>query len=507
MDRGGFSRRAALAGGGALVATGAFGQRSRAGTAFSWERLQADALALAARPYRAPPPPPAAARAIGYDDRDAIVFRPAHELLRRPGQAGVRLFPIWRMAARPVGIATVADGRATPVTFDRAMFDGAAAIPPGAEGFAGFRAMTPDGSDDWLAFQGASYFRASGPQNQYGLSMRALAIDTGLSSPEEFPDFTRFWLEDGPDGALTVHALLDSPSVAGAWRLVNRRTPTGTVQEVTATMRFRRRVERLGLAPCTSMFWYGEGNRPQAVDWRPEIHDSDGLAIRTGTGERIWRPLNNPAGVIASSFADRNPKGFGLLQRDRAFDHYQDDGVWYERRPSLWVEPLGSWGQGSVTLVELPTTRETADNIVAFWRPERSPAAGERLDIQYRLHWTANEPAPPPGARVIASWRGVAGPPGSDPLPDATRLVADFVGPALAPFTRQGQVDADVQLGRGKPIHVVAYPVGVAAGHWRLIVDVADPGAAPLELRAFLHAGRDALTETLAYQFVSAQQR
>jgi glucans biosynthesis protein len=189
--------------------------------------------------------------------------------------------------------------------------------------------MNPGGQGDWLAFQGASYFRTAGPLDQYGLSARGLAIDTGLSKPEEFPRFTKFWLEQGPGDAITVYALLDSPSAAGAWRFVNRRTPAGIVQDVSMSLQLRNDVTRLGLAPLTSMFWYGEGQRDKAIDWRPEIHDSDGLAMTTGRGEQIWRPLNNPSRAILNSFADRDPKAFGLLQRDRNFDHYQDDGVFY----------------------------------------------------------------------------------------------------------------------------------------------------------------------------------
>jgi glucans biosynthesis protein len=362
--------------------------------------------------------------------------------------------------------------------------------------------MNPRGESDWLAFQGASYFRAAGPLDQYGLSARGLAIDTGLNSPEEFPFFSHFWLEQGPNGALIVYALLNSPSVAGAWRFVNRLTPQGVVQDISMTMQFRRGVQRLGIAPLTSMFWYGEGNRQKAIDWRPEIHDSDGLALHTGKGERLWRPLLNPPHPMTNSFVDTNPAGFGLLQRDRSFDHYQDDGVFYEKRPSLWVEPVGNWGPGAVNLFALPTQKETDDNIVAFWTPAAPVKAGSRYQYDYRLHWIADEPPPMTLARAIDCWRGVAGRPGHDPVPGATRLVADFAGDSLAGLTRDSGVTADVSLNSGKPISVAAYPVVGATARWRLIVDIAHPGGEPVNLRACLRNGKAALTETLLYQFL-----
>jgi len=205
---------------------------------------------------------------------------------------------------------------------------------------------------------------------------------------------------------------------------------------------------------------------------------------------------------LTNSFADNDPKGFGLLQRDRAFDHYQDDGVFYEKRPSLWVEPLGTWGPGAVSLFAMPTKGETDDNIVAFWTPAAAVKAGSRHHYDYRLRWLAGEPQPLAVARTVDCWRGVAGKPGADPLPDATRLVADFVGDPLKGLSRGSGVVADVVLSRGTPISVAAYPVVGAPGRWRMVVDVPRRGDEPLDLRAFLHRGDAALTETLLYQFV-----
>lgn len=496
-----FTRREALAAGGAfglatpLVARGVGGR-------FSWEGLRAEALRLAERPFQPPPPPAPAAASVDYDALDQIRYRADRTLLGRGGMAGIRLFPLSRGAARPVSMALVDEGIATPIAFSRDLFAGGERLAAGAEGFSGFRAMTDDGRSDWLAFQGASYFRAAGPLDQYGLSARALAIDTGLDTAEEFPSFTRFWLERSETGAIVVHALLDSPSAAGAWRFVNRRTPEGVVQEVSFVLQLRRDVARLGLAPLTSMFWYGEGNRARAVDWRPEIHDSDGLALLTGRGEALWRPLNDPSRAITNSFADLDPGGFGLLQRDRAFDHYQDDGVFYERRPSLWIEPRGPWGKGAVMLVELPTAGETADNIVAFWTPAQPATAGTRYALAYTMRWIAGEPRRADVARVVDTWRGTAGPPGTAPIPGATRLVADFEGNALKGLGRDSGVGVDLVLGQGKPLNAATYPVTGVDGRWRLIVEVMHRDGEALDLRACLRRGSAAMTETLLYQFL-----
>src|SRR4051812_19966690 len=267
------SRRALMVGAAAVAAGWALPSGAAAGEQFSWARLQAMAVDLAKRPYVAPPPPPASALAVTYDALNHISYRPAATIWPA-SSGGIRLFPLSVGAPNPVSIALVENGRAQPITFTRDMFDGADRLPADALGFSGFRIMNPGGKGDWLAFQGASYFRAAGPLDQYGLSARALAIDTGIGKPEEFPRFTRFWLEQGPGDAVTVYALLDSPSAAGAWRFVNRRTPDGVVQDVSMSLQLRNDVSRLGLAPLTSMFWYDQAERDKAIDWRPEIHDS-----------------------------------------------------------------------------------------------------------------------------------------------------------------------------------------------------------------------------------------
>jgi len=465
--------------------------------AFSWNWLVGEACKLAASPWATPD---LNAAQVDYDMAQRMVFR--DDRTRWPQSSGVRFFPRGVATRRSIAMNVVENGRARAIVYDPALFDipsDHGAIP---DGFSGFRVMNADASTgDWLAFLGASYFRTAGPFNQYGLSARGIAIDTALSRAEEFPDFTSFWLERGASAdEIIVYAMLDGPSVTGAYRFVNRKGEAVHSQDVTVSLFFRKDVERLGLAPLTSMFWYDEGNRDKAADWRPEIHDTDGLALANGRDEQLFRPLNNPPAAVASSFADENPKGYGLVQRDRNFDHYQDDGVFYERRPSLWVEPKGDWGRGAVTLFEIPTRKETEDNIVLFWTPEQQPKAGEQREYGYRLEWRADAPRPAGMARVVDVWRGSAGRPGYEPKPGQVKLVIDFTGDSLDGLDRSSGVRPDVSALRGGVTELNAYPVVGQAKRWRLVVDVAPSGPEPVELRAQLTLKGLPLTETCLYQ-------
>jgi glucans biosynthesis protein len=467
---------------------------------FSFDWLKARAAELARRPAEAPPAASTGAHAIDYDAFGAITYRPEATLWGAlQGDHGVRFFPIGRYAPRPVAMHVAAGGEAREVLYSPKLFEAPAGSPfeaLGAQGgFAGFRVMNADHQTDWIAYLGASYFRSSDPFNQYGLSARGLAIDTAAAGPEEFPLFTAFWLENAPEG-LVVYALLEGPSVTGAFRIAHRRSPAGLRQDISTALFFRRPVMRLGVAPLTSMYWYGRSDRPANADWRPQIHDSDGLELWTGTGERIWRPLANPPRVITNAFQDRRPRGFGLMQRDRNFADYQDDGVFYDRRPSAWVEPAGDWGSGSVQLVEIPTTGEADDNIVAFWTPALPITAGQTLELGYRLYWADEEPQPLQVAKVIATRSGRGGRPGQPPKAGVRKFVVDFAGPVLEGLTRESGVEPVVSLSRGAAIDAAAYPVVGLRGVWRLMFDVNAPPGEVLDLRAYLKRGPAALTET-----------
>ena len=297
---------------------------------------------------------------------------------------------------RPIQINTVQNHVAELVPFDLSLFDKTDKAPElsleGPLGYSGLRLRTelsqPGLKNEFCVFQGASYFRAIGLANTYGLSARGLALKTGDPMGEEFPEFTEFWLESPAPGQrnIVVHALMDSPSVSGAYRF-DILPGENCVMEVEATLFARKELSHVGLGPLTSMFLYDQTNRTRFDDFRPAVHDSDGLLVHNGNGEVLWRPLANPKTLQISSFVDDNPRGFGLMQRARKFSDFADLEANYHKRPCLWVEPKDDWGQGAVTLVEIPADQEIYDNIVAYWRPRAPFAAGSQVDLSYRLSW------------------------------------------------------------------------------------------------------------------------
>jgi len=478
---------------------------------FDYAALKGHARELAAQAYVAPDVQiPAALTHLDWDHYQAIRPRPEHALWADlDTHLRVQFFHLGMQFRRPVHIFELVDGNAREIEYDPGRFDMSKSGVDGGKlshdlGYAGFRAhFHTDFARDVAVFLGASYFRAVGGSLQYGLSARGLAIDTGLPRPEEFPDFTTFWLErpKSDSDTLIVYALLDSPSIAGAYRFdITPGEPL--VMHVDAALYPRKTVERLGIAPLTSMFLCSASDRRIGDDWRPQIHDNDGLALWTGAGEWIWRPLVNPADVHVNSFQDENPRGFGLLQRDRNFDHYQDDGVFYDKRPSLWVEPLSGFGKGAVQLAELPAPDETRDNIVAYWKPAAPPQPGEELLFSYRLYWGEKMPATPPLATAHMTWTGIGGPPGVTRDHFSWRFVIDFAGGELATLPRDAKIEPVISISRGKTEIVSARPLDSIHG-WRAMFDVVpDANPEPIDLRLFLRDAKGrALTETWLYQW------
>lgn len=488
---------------------------------FSFEGLRETAQGLAGESFTPMAKPEATIlEQIDYDAHGRIRFRPERALWAGSGADNpVQFFFPGRYFPEPVHIYVVQDGMAREVPFSRDLFTMPADSPArqltATEGFAGFAVQDPDHRGDWMAFLGASYWRTSGYSGQFGLSARGLALDTAIpDGPEEFPRFTRFWLEQSGDGAITAYALLESPRATGAYRIVSRRQDgddRGVVQEVTADIFLRRDVARLGLAPLTSMYWFGKHDRHVAADWRPEVHDSDGLEIHAGNGERIWRPLNNPPRIMANSFATPSPQGFGLMQRERDFDQYEDDGVFYDRRASVWVQPLEDWGAGSVTLVELPTDDETFDNIVAFWTPADPAVAAREYRLGYRLSWLEDCPLPPINARFRAVRLGKGGIPGQPRPDDTVKVVCDFESTGFQDLERGPLTRAVVSASRGRIGGEAAYPI-VGQDGWRALFDVdfsdlAPEDDEPVDLRVFVEHDGKAMTETLILQFFPSQLR
>lgn len=481
---------------------------------FTFDSLKAAAKVLASKDWTEPVAQHAdILRQIDYDAFQQVKFRPEMSLrLDRDGRVPVQLFHLGEFFMSPVHVFLVEGGQSREVLYDPKLFDTPPSHPArqlqaDGMGFAGFRVMADDLTTDWMAFLGASYFRTSGPYNQYGLSARALAIDTVMPHPEEFPRFTAFYLESGTESpAVTLYAMMDSPSITGAYRIRSERLTDShgihrIVMEIEADLHARKDIERLGIAPFSSMFWYGESSRKQASDWRPEIHDSDGLAILTGSGERLWRPINNPPRVMTSTFIDRDVKGFGLMQRDRDFVHYLDDSVFYERRPSVWVEPLENWGEGAVHLVEIPTDDEVNDNIVAYWCPKELMRAGQDRTFRYRLSWLDDIAFPDTLGRATATWTGLGGRPGHKRPTGVRKFVIDFQGSVFAGLGRDDGVEIVTTVSRGAVTNIYTHPVVDQRERWRAQFDLEATGPEPVDMRGFLRKGEQALTETWVYQY------
>jgi glucans biosynthesis protein len=475
---------------------------------FDFTTVEKRAREMAARNYEAPKADlPQALKNLNYDQHRDIRFRTDKSLWRAEGLPfEVAFFHMGAQFETPVVIHEVNGDAVRTIAFNANDFDyGANAIDRrrlGNVGFAGFRVHfpinTPKYKDEVLVFLGASYFRALGRDQRYGLSARGLAIDTALPSGEEFPRFTEFWLERPAAGAkaLTIYALLDSKSVAGAYRFIVK-PGVETVMDVKARIFPRRNVAKLGVAPLTSMFFFGENQRPPAEDYRPEVHDSDGLSVQSGTGEWIWRPLVNPKRLLVTSFALSNPLGFGLMQRDRAFSSYEDLEARYELRPSAWVRPLKPFGAGRVELVQIPTPFESADNIVAFWMPRDPPQARQSLDLEYQILWPKNVPIRPPTSWVAQTRRG----PGFTRRPEETvDFHVDFEGPVLRKLPEKADVTAVFTSdSNGEIVEAIAQRNPVTAGvRVSLRIRRVDESKA-VELRGFLRDERETLSETWSY--------
>jgi glucans biosynthesis protein len=346
--------------------------------------------------------------------------------------------------------------------------------------------------DEFVVFQGATYFRGVGRGQSYGISARGLAIATGEPQGEEFPYFSKFWVERPASGQmdLVVHALMDSPSVTGAYRFTI--TPgESTVMDVTLTLFPRSPITAIGIAPLTSMFLFDQTNRRGYDDFRNAVHDSDGLQILNGAGELIWRPLANPRRLQMSAFVDENPRGFGLMQRKRDSDDFNDFTARYEDRPSLWVEPVGDWGRGSVVLVEIPTERETNDNIVAFWRPRTPIAAGQPYSASYRLYWGEDAPIGSTLMRVAHTRTGAS-------LASKRFFVVDFDGADSDIPLEEVTVVSSASRGAITEPHLVRDDrSGVIRATFEL-----DPENQPLtEIRLQLMAGGEPASETWLYRW------
>lgn len=483
---------------------------------FSFEILSAEMQALATAPHQVPERVPSFLDDLKYDDYRLISFRPDRARWQHEDSFfRLHAFSMGWLFKDPVLLFEVEGDTAVPmpVTTDDFEYlnDLSTRIPQHAEmpGVAGFRLHhplnRPDVWDELVAFLGASYFRALGRGNAYGLSARGLAINSGLSTAEEFPRFSRFYIErpGSLTETITVYAALESESVTGAYRFVIA-PGAQTVMDVTARLYFRADVEQLGVAPLTSMFLFSEKNRSDFDDFRPNVHDSDGLRIVRRDGDAIWRPLNNPSRLAGSYFVEDGLRSFGLHQRDRDFESYQDSAAHYERRPSLDVEPVGDWGKGVVRLVEIPTDLEVNDNIVAFWVPDGQVRAGEAREFAYRLRWGAlDHAATDLRAYVYETRAGSGGVSGVENTDGTRKFVVDFKGGLLGTLPEGAEVEAVVTITEGEIVTQTLSPIG-GTDVWRLVLDVAAADGATVELSAHVAGYGRKLTELWLYQWVVA---
>ena len=480
---------------------------------FTFDVLSTRMQAAAQRSYQAPDNDlPDVIGNLTYDQHRAIRFRPDHALWRtEPVEFHLQAFyPGW-VFKDTTSIFIGRGGVYQRHNFAASDFEYRPPLDPttfqglNLDGVAGFRIHAPlerpDYFDELVTFLGASYFRALGMGSRYGLSARGLAINTATSDVEEFPRFTAFYVEEPQPGdhKIRLMAELHSTSLAGAYSFVITPGPQ-TVIDVVARLYMRNEVTRLGVAPLTSMFTFGENDRSGRDDFRPEVHDSDGLYILRASGEPLWRPLKNPQDLALSYFLETSPQAFGLLQRDRDFSHYQDTEARYELRPSLLIEPDGDWGAGTVELVEIPTDSEANDNIVAFWVPEDKPKAGAGVEYRYKMSWGLNSVPQGELATVGATLVGVGGN-GADSSAANRRFALNFLGGTIANLPQDAQLEPLIDVPSNARL-VNSSIDRLPDGGWRLSLEMEKLDSDPAELRVKLSMLQRVVSETWLYQWV-----
>jgi len=483
--------------------------------AFGFEQVEQMAARLAEQAYAEPPKIPEFMRHMNYDKWRDIRFKTERSLWRGENVFfEVQFFHPGFLYLSPVKINVVDQHGARPLAYSPGLFNfGMNTFPekvPDDLGFAGFRVHHPINTDDYydevIAFMGASYFRAVAKDQRYGLSARGLALDVAEQKGEEFPVFKEFWIvKPGPDDRkINIYAMLDSPSLCGAYAFVIE-PGVQTLVHVKSTLYRRKGVQKLGMAPLTSMFLHGENNNVRHDDFRPEVHDSDGLLIGSDAGEWMWRPLRNPKILSVSDFPVDRLNGFGLLQRDSAFESYQDLEAFYQLRPSVWISPVGNWGPGKVQLIELPTDTEINDNIIAFWVPREVSEPSLPMSFAYRMNWYFPDKDRHEKGWVMAT-RSTA-----TKDENRRRFLIDFKGGQLARLDDPMVLEPVVSASKGAQIVDQQLMKNKYTDSWRLVFSVV-PGQKELlgavmndgktiNLKAFLRQEGNAVTETWSYHF------
>lgn len=487
-----------------------------AGPAFGLERQTIDfdyiaeqAKALAEKPYDATwGQIPDYLQNLSYDAYQDIRFNPLHALWSEGDHTfHVRFYHPGGLYQRTIRIHEFTESHVQEIRFDKDSFDygkqdGLRARIPASLGYAGFSVLYPINKagvyDTFASFLGSNYFRIVARDQTFGISARALALNT-TQGQEEFPAFREYWLgKPSPQAdSLEIFGLLDGPSVTGAYQF-DLHPGKETAVVVRATLYLRQDVKQIGLAPFSSMFFYGENSLSHPADYRPEVHDSDGLLIAMPDGRHLWRPINNPtSGSQVSQWRCEQSVVFGLMQRDRAFHDYQDIGAAYQIRPNAWVEP-GPWGAGQVTLYEFSARSEAVDNIVTFWEPERRPVVGQPYSFQYTLHFSSDEPTT--RGLVIATRTGR-----DLRQTDLLECVIDFDGPELRTLKEVDTVKPIVENDMGGKLATVLLMKNPFNQSWRLILKFHPPDPnGPRELRAYLEHDKKPITETWIYRWTDS---
>lgn len=484
----------------------------------SFDYVKEQARARAAAPYMEPDRQlPARLAALDYNQIRDIRFKPEQALWRSEGLPfQLHLFHRTGSHREAVAIREFSATHTQTIPFIRDFFDYGPLKDLGwlrsSLGYAGLRIHhplnRPDVFDELIVFHGASYFRALGADQTYGLSARGLAVDSGVPGlVEEFPVFTDFWVGKPRPGAqsVTLYALLDSRSVTGAYEFIIK-PGRPTVISVRAELHPRERLELPGYAPLTSMFWFGKNSDRPAGDPRPQVHDSDGVILHTADGTRLWRPLQNPRVILNTDLPTTNPKRFGLLQRERSLAAYEDFEARYHERPSCWIEPAGDWGAGRVRLVELPTVNEYADNVVAYWLPDEKPQAGRSVNLSYKMIWSLGEPELDTRlARVVSTRIGHLPEGGWGQL-----FWIDFAG-GPAGDLRLENLSAQVDIvGSGARVHHQTVMKHPGIDGWRVALQVRGVNVPPeglteprpVEIRVRLRDGYEPVSETWVHTWL-----
>jgi len=459
------------------------------------------ARALAAQPFKAPKPAlPDILAALTYDQYVAIRVKPSAAIWNGEN-TGFIIEPLQRgfIFSTAVEINLVENGAVAHVPYDKNQFDlGKLQLPPdmGDIGFSGFRVMLQGdgGTLSQLAiFQGASFFRAVARGQNFGVTARGLALHTADQQGEEFPIFRAFWIErpSPANKALVIHALLDSSSVAGAFQFTIR-PGEATIIDTEMTLIPRNPIDHVGIAAMTATYLLGSMDRRHSEDVRPNIYEVDGLQMLTGKNEWLWRPVSNRSTLQISAFADQNPHGFGLLQRSRKFETFEDDDAHWELRPSLWIEPIGDWTEGEIVLVEIPSESENNDNIIAYWRPKTVIEAAVEASFAYRQFWCWQPPARPNLAVATSERTGKLG--------RKRRFIVQFTGDIFADPQRNGDIKVNLSVSPGQYGNVRVFE-SAERKSFRVVFDL-EPGSETFaEIRLVLEQGGAPISETWLYRW------